>query len=135
VFGINFRPQRPGTPIAARTIRATADQAASTARLRVGSGLIQTNVAGIPQIQDGRGPGLRYARTAGTISARAGASPGSGPVTFYRDDHGTLVDADEPDADATNITGGTLNRNVWCIVGRIESQQWTIVAADCSSVP
>jgi hypothetical protein len=51
MFGFNARKQGPGQPIVARTINRPATQTERSARLKVGPGLAQVNIAGSPKIR------------------------------------------------------------------------------------
>jgi hypothetical protein len=51
MFGKNSKRQKAGQPIAARTINKPAGYAQKNARFRVGSGLQQTDLGGIPLIR------------------------------------------------------------------------------------
>ena len=78
---------------------------------------------------------IYHAQTTSTVSARSGATMGSGTFQLYVDDGATggtmLVAAGLPDQTGYSISGTSFGTGVWCLVARVNGR-WKFVSADCS---
>jgi len=69
----------------------------------------------------------KHGKTSGTITARSGATPGTGNVNLMSDDLATTGTA----VTAKSVFGQTIASGTYCVVLQLGSGDWTIIAADC----
>lgn len=136
-FGRNTPPAKKGRPISARAQNISSGNADAAQRLRVGAGLIQASIAGIPTLQIALPGPIYHAQTTSAVTARAGATMGTGKFKLYTDLGTTtgseLVDAGLPELDGFSISGTGFDSGVWCYVARV-NRRWKFLSADCSGV-
>ncbi len=134
MFRFNLYKQEEGKPIAAKTLRQTAEAAEWATRITAEPPLSIMNLAAGPLI---RLAGMLFSVyigvTDGTISARSGGTPGSGNVTIYTWNGTTLASLgiDKPVFNISSTTGGIPTGTVVVIL-RICASYW-VITADCGN--
>ncbi len=129
-----LKKQEPGRPITAETLRTVAEAAEWATRIEA--------TAPLAVAATSFGPLLRYAGqvfaayiavTNGTITARSGATPGTGDVDLYGWDGTTLLTLSRTvPVQSISSTSGGIPDGVYCIVIQIFEDYW-LVTADCGN--
>lgn len=126
--------QQAGQPIVARTINQIAASAEWSAKIKADPPLAIINTGAGPLLRLA-GPifGVYIGVTDGTITARSGATPGSGNVKIQTWNGTALADlgVDVPVLYISSTTGG-LATGVYVIVLRIMGAYW-IISLDCAN--
>jgi hypothetical protein len=134
MFGRSSPRQVGGKPISARTLNRAAEAGDEAKRLRVGFGLSQKLVAGIPLIWLSFDLNvLKLARTDGSPPGAATgtttAVPGSGTVTIF-DSRIGLPKKTNRTVKAYNLAPTACGPNKWVVVVRIDGD-WYVIWEAC----
>lgn len=128
----SLKKQKAGEVIEARTLRETAEVAEWSSRIRAAAPLAITSTAAGPLIRlAGAIFGAYVAVANGTITARSGATPGTGSATIQTW-NGTVLASlgiDLPVLNWNSAAGG-ITTGKYCVLLKIYGVYW-VVAAEC----